>query len=106
MADFELELIKLLCGLAAVDGEVASVEVKAILAAAEVHGVPWAEVEPLRAALLSGAELPLPDYDVLRANADAVRAAARSLVAADGVLHDAEAEALEHLSEVLRGPSG
>ena len=102
MAEFEVELVKLLCALAGVDGEVAPVEIEAILAAAIEHGLPDLEVTALRATLLQGGELPLPDYAVLRSNPAAVRSAARRLVAADGVLHDAEAEALERLDEVLR----
>lgn len=97
---FEIELMRLLCQLAAVDGEVVEVERDAIFRRARSHHVPPAAIAAQEAALAAG-DLPSPDMAILRTHVAQTRSAARNLLAIDGVLDDAEIAAFERLDVAL-----
>lgn len=101
--EYQVELLKLMARLAAVDGEVAPAEVETIIRAGRRAGVDDLHLKQLRATLEAGEGGAPPDLDVLRAHADEVRTLAREVVAADGVLADAEIEALKVLDDALSG---
>ena len=103
MSLFQIELLKLMARMAAVDGEVAPAEVETIIRAGRRAGVDDLLLETLRATLESGDGGAPPDLEVLRAHPDEVRRLAREVVAADGILADAEIEALRVLEEALTG---
>ncbi len=103
MSQYQVELLKLMARLAAVDGEVAPAEVETIIRAGRRAGVDDMHLERLRATLEAGEGGGAPDLEVLRAHPEEVRRLAREVVAADGILADAEIEALQVLDEALAG---
>ena len=98
---FDRALLTLLAQLAGADGEVADVEVALIQSIGAERGVDAAWVTTLCDRLGAGATIEAPDYAALSADIAATLAAARRLVAVDGVLHDGEMRALDALRERL-----
>lgn len=98
---YEIEVMKLLARLAAVDGEVEPVEMAQIAAAGRAAGVGERALEQLRNLLEAHGGLPEPDLEILRTKPHLTMAAAREIVAVDGVLADAEMVALRRLATQL-----
>lgn len=92
-----VELVLLLAHLARCDGEVAEVEIEAIEHIGKMQGVSATWLTALRGMLERGEPLPPPDHALLRETPLETLAAARLVVAADGVLHEAEMALLEKL---------
>lgn len=98
---YEIEVLKLLARLAAADGVVEPVEIAQIAAAGRAAGVSDRAIEQLRNLLEAHGGLPEPDLAILRQKPHLTMAAAREMVAVDGVLADAEMAALRRLAAQL-----
>ncbi len=98
---YEIEVLKLLARLAAADGAVEPVEIGQIAAAGRAAGVSERAIEQLQNLLEARGGLPEPDLSILRQKPHLTMAAARELVAVDGVLADAEITALRRLAAQL-----
>ena len=98
---YAIELMKLLWRLAESDGEVAPVERDFIERRARADGVPEALIAEISAAAVAGDSTEPPQMRVIAQHPATTRAAARALVAVDGVLNDEEIAALRGLDAAL-----
>ncbi len=105
MANYEVELLKLLSHLAAVDGHISNEEISEILDAGRRAGVDALHLETLRDSLERGEAGEDPDVNVLRQDPERTRHLAAQLIAADGVFAEAEERAWAKLNELLDKPA-
>lgn len=99
--EYEIELMRLLCRLAVVDGAAVPTEVNMIVRRARYHRIPEDLIAAQLAAMASGGDLPAPDIAILRTDIPLTRSNARNLLAIDGVLHDSEVLAFQRLDLAL-----
>lgn len=99
--EYAVELMKLLWRLAAADGQIAPVEQRFIEAQARADGVPEPMIALIAGKMQAGQPLDPPSMKILAEQSARTRAAAKALVAADGVLDDEELVALRGLDAAL-----
>jgi uncharacterized membrane protein YebE (DUF533 family) len=99
--EYAFELMKLLWRLAAADGQIAPVEQQFIEDRARAGGVPEPMITLIAGKMTAGQAIDPPNMRILAEHPEQTRAAAKALVAADGVLDDDELVALRGLDAAL-----